>query len=98
MITSCIHIHKHHIDHNWVVVLSDQLFEGCLLLDDKDKELLSQPSDSRTEDKKTHITTKEKLWPSNNIPYDTTFNGLLAKNEGIQILSSMIKLCTFIKL
>jgi len=61
--------------------LSDQLFEGCLLLDDKDKELLSQPSDSRTEDKKTHITTKEKLWPSNNIPYDTTFNGLRAKNE-----------------
>ena len=94
--TSYIPLHKHNIDHIWLAVLSDQLFEGCLLLDDKDRELLSQPSDSRTEDKKTHITTKEKVWPSNEIPYDSTFNGVREENKGIHILSSMTELFTCI--
>ena len=67
--------------------MTDQLFEGCLLLDEKDKELLSQPSDSRTEDKKTHISIKEKMWPSNEIPYSITFTGTKERNRGINVLN-----------
>ena len=49
------------------LVMADQLFEGCLLLDEKDKKLLSGASGK--DGKRTHVSLKEKMWPSNDIPY-----------------------------
>eukprot|EP00794_Sanderia_malayensis_P016171 gene16171-17794_t len=55
---------------NTHLVWGDQLFEGCLLLDRKDQELLSKPIDPQTLNKRTYISYEEKLWPSNEIPYE----------------------------
>ena len=64
------------------LAVGEQLFEGCIKLDEKDKELLSQPSDTRAQDKKTHITLKDKLWPSKVIPYEIVFTGTKDVNKG----------------
>ena len=64
------------------LAVGEQLFEGCIKLDEKDKELLSQPSDTRTQDKKTHITLKDKMWPSKVIPYEIVFTGTKEVNKG----------------
>ena len=67
--------------NHFLTAMTDQLFEGCLLLDDLDKKYLSEPSDLRKEDKKTHITYKDKMW-SSEIPYVIFFTGKKRSREG----------------
>ena len=63
------------------------------MLDKRDKEILSHPSDTRKEDKKTHISYTDKMWPRGDIPYEITFTGIKAGNKGRYYVIALSAAC-----
>ena len=64
-------------------MLAQQLFEGCITLDQQDTIILEGENAARSDVEKRRVITKEgKRWMMRSIPYEIVYIGLSDQEEG----------------